>query len=473
MALRRCRAMAVSVWLLPLLFPLSGYLLPRRKSSGCPALPNRLYMAQMATNPLLAWLDSLLTRDRLWQYPAVLLLATLIVYGVTLAKSSRWIEPAGAAVGHDFIAFYMAGDMVHANRAADLYNVRVQEKYQQDFMRDINPRWKGTCLYLNPPHYAWLLSWLSPLGYGPALLAWWALSLTCFAAAALLWRRWLDPNDWPLLTLLAACMPAWFVALAGGQNSFFTLLILAAFCHLLMKNRDGWAGLVLSLLTCKFHLLLLPAGLLLFKGRWRALAGLATGVAATLAGTVLLLGPDILGRYFTFASRLTTLMRFEGFDTFKQHSWYAFFQLIGTGWMPPTLVSILTLAVCGATLIPLALIWRGRWDNHASRFPLQLSALLVATAVTSPHLFHYDMLILIVPAILWHAGSRGEEMAPYRPAANVIMAAMFVWLAVGPYITQILHIQISPILMGLFLIVAGRATFIRRDATAVVHTASR
>lgn len=412
----------------------------------------------MMHRSVLARIDSLLTRDRLWQYPAVLLLATLIVYGVTLAKSSNWIEPNGTTVGHDFIAFCMAGDMVHQSRATDLYNVRAQEQWQQDFMRDINPHAKGMCLYLNPPHYAWLLSWLSPLGYGPALLTWWTLSVACFAAAALLWRMWLPADDWLLATLLAACMPAWFYALAGGQNSFFTLLIFVAFCHLLMKGRDGWAGLVLSLLAYKFHLLLLPAALLLVKRRLRAVGGLAAGGVATLLATVLLLGPDILSRYLAFASRLTTLMRFEGFDSFRQQSWHAFFQLIGAGWMPPTLVTILTLTACAATLLPLAMIWRGPWDNRSSRFPLQLSALLVATAVTSPHLFHYDMLILVLPAILWHAASRGEDMAPWRPAANVLMAAMFAWLAVGPHVTQILHVQISPILMGLFLLMV-RASY--------------
>ncbi len=395
----------------------------------------------MADNPLLARIDGLLTRSRLWQYPAVLLLTTLIIYAVTLARSSHWIEPSGSAVGHDFLAFYMAGDMVHTGRAGDLYDEHVQEKYQRNFMRDINPNWKGTCLYLNPPHYAWLLSWLSRLGYGPALLTWWALSLGCFVATALLWRTWLHADDWLLATTLAACMPAWFLALAGGQNSFFTLLILTTFCHLLIRGRDGWAGLVLSLLAYKFHLLLLPVALLLFKRRWRAVAGLAAGGAITLAATVLLLGPEVLRSYATFASRLGTLMQFEGFDAFKQHSWYAFFQMVGKGWMPTWLVRGLTLVVCAATLVPLTLIWKGPWDARSRRFPLQLAALLVATALTSPHLFHYDMLILVLPAMLWRMASRGESFARYRPAANVILAVMFVWLAVGPYITQLLHIQ--------------------------------
>jgi hypothetical protein len=51
------------------------------------------------------------------------------------------------------------------------------------------------------------------------------------------------------------------------------------------------------------------------------------------------------------------------------------------------------------------------------------------------------------------------------------MAAMFVWLAVGAYITPILRIQLSPILMGLFLAAMLRAHRARRDASSPVAEA--
>jgi hypothetical protein len=410
-------------------------------------------MSATADKPLLARLEAQLTRERLRLYPPAVLLMTLVLYGFTVCRSSHWIEKGGAIIGHDFLAFYMAGDLVHAGRAGDLYNVRVQEQYQKDFMRRINPDWTGTCLYLNPPHYAWLLSWLAPLGYGGALLVWWTLSLACFAGTALLWRGWLNAEDWPMAVLLAACVPPFFLALAGGQNSFFTLLILTAFCHLLIKGRDGWAGLALSLLAYKFHLLLVPAGLLLFKRRWRALAGLVIGGAVTLLLTAALLGTKVLGSYATLASRLGTLMQYEGFDAFKQHSWYAFFQMIGIGWMPAGWIRGLTVAVSLATLGMLAVLWRGRWDNRSARFPLQLAGLILATALTSPHLFHYDMLILVLPAVLWRMASLHPQAAPLRPAVPVILAAIFVWLSFGVPVTARLGVQLSPLLMAWFLMV--------------------
>jgi hypothetical protein len=415
-------------------------------------------MTAPAHKPLLDRLEAQLTRDRLRLYPPAILLMTLVLYGFTLCRSSRWIEPGGTIIGHDFLAFYMAGDLVRTHRADELYNVHAQEQYQKQFMSQINPAWEGTCLYLNPPHYAWLLSWLSPLGYGRALLVWWALSLACFAGTVLLWRSWLDAEDWPMAVLLAACVPPFFLALAGGQNSFFTLLILTAFCHLLMNGRDGCAGLVLSLLAYKFQLLVVPAGLLLFKRRWRGVGGLALGGAATLLLTAALLGTKVLASYATFASRLGTLMQYEGFDAFKQHSWYAFFQMVGMGWMPTGWIRGLTLAAGLATLAVLAILWRGRWDNRSVRFPLQLAGLILATAMTSPHLFHYDVLILVLPAVLWRMTVRQPEAASLRPAVPVILTAIFLWLSFGVPVTGHLRIQLSPLLMAWFLLVLARAS---------------
>ena len=77
-------------------------------------------------------------------------------------------------------------------------------------MRDINPLWEGTYPYRNPPHYAWLMSWPARLGYVPSLVVWSAVSLACFAATTLIWRRWLPPGKAALAVVLVVCMPSWF-----------------------------------------------------------------------------------------------------------------------------------------------------------------------------------------------------------------------------------------------------------------------
>lgn len=427
-------------------------------------------MVDAQTPGFVARIDALLTRERLWQYPLALFTVIVLAYGLTLVRSSNWIQPNGELVGHDFLAFYMAGDMVNQGRSADLYHGDGQRDYQTHFMERIhNKDWKGLCLFLNPPHYAWAMSWLARLSYGQALLAWWAISLMCFAATILIWRRWLPASDWPLAVALTISLPVWFLALAGGQNTFISLLILTGFCDLLIHKRDLAAGLVLSLLAYKFQFLLLPAGVLLVTRRWRAFAGLVAGCVLTLAFTAVTMGPGIIREYASFASRLGQLMLVNGFDVFKQHSWYGFFRLIGSGWMPVWLIRSLTLLASIACLLPLARIWRKSDSDEQSRLRLQLAALLIATGVTSPHLFHYDMLLLALPAVLWlasvRATSAADRLAPSQPAVRVLLAAGFIWLAIGAPLAVITRIQLSPILMTLLLAVLAQS---RRTPGAMV-----
>ncbi|MCP4591158.1 MAG: DUF2029 domain-containing protein [bacterium] len=388
-----------------------------------------------------------LTPERTHRYPIMLFAITALVYLSSAVRSQNWIEPDGRIIGHDYLAFFMAGDLVNQGRIGELYDFAAQQAYQQQFMAEINPTWSRTCLYLNPPHYAWAMSWLARLGYGPSLIAWWLLSAICFGLTVVIWRGWLGRERLGGPLLLAICMSSWFLAFAGGQNSFFSLLILTAFCGLMLSGREMLAGLVLAALAFKFQLLLVPAGMLLFKARWRALGGLALGGGLTLLATVALSGWDVLGEYVRFGARLGELLQMEGFDVHKQHSWHGLFSLAGQGWMPPVIVRGLTAAGSLASLVVLWLTWRGAWVRSGARLPLQLAALMVATLLTSPHLFHYDVLIATLPAMLWVRAARADGEWVPRESLKVLMAGGFVWLAFSPLLSGLLHVQLSPLLM--------------------------
>jgi len=398
----------------------------------------------------------MLTRDRIRRYPLILFVVTVGLYLTGLARSRGWVEPNGQIVGRDYLAFYMAGDMVNRGQAEQLYQPAAQSEYQKRFMASISPGWSGTCLYLNPPHYAWAMSFLARLGYGASLIVWWVLSAGCFVATVVLWRRWLSPSPWGTVVLLAVCMPAWFQAFAGGQNSFFSLLILTAFCGLLMTGRDFAAGLVLSLLAYKFQFLILPSVLLLCTRRWRAVAGLALGGAAALVLTAGVLGLQSVHNYVTFGLQLDRLMAVEGFDVYKQQSWYGCLTLLGKGWLSPSIVGTLKTLACFATLYPLGVVWRSRWSPGSPQFALQLSALMVATLLTSPHLFHYDMLLATLPAVLWWRATRDPDIGSATTGVRIVLAAGFAWLAISGPVAEVAHVQLSAPLLFAWLVLVSR-----------------
>ena len=405
---------------------------------------------------LLALLENLLGSKNAFSFAAILLLITLAAYAATRIRYGDMREPGGAIVGRDYFAFYMAGYMIDSGRTQDLYDLAAQQRWQNEFMAGINPEWKSVCLYLNPPHYAWIMSRLARLGYVPSLLAWWGFSLLAFAASALCWRSWLGRDaDRPILILILA-LPAWFQAFAGGQNTFFTLFILSAFVALLLKQRDFFAGLILALLAYKFQYILLPAALLLYKRRWRAMLGLILGGAVTLALTVALMGSQVLGDYIHLALNLDKLMQQQGFDIYKQHSWHGFFALALGGVASPVVIRILTAVASLFTLTLLVPVWRGSWRPDSPAFPLRLAALLVATLLTSPHLFHYDMLLIALPAVLWHVAAAHSPVDELDRNTRRIFVVGFFWLAFAGPLASLLRIQFSPILMVLWLVSIAR-----------------
>ncbi|MFO0839896.1 MAG: glycosyltransferase family 87 protein [Phycisphaerae bacterium] len=409
---------------------------------------------------------ALLTRDRLWRYPPLLLLATIAVYALTLARArpidtslgaasgasnagTIYVEPDGRVVGHDFLAFFMAGDFVARGRANELYDLAAQSTYQKSLMAGANPNWAGTCLYLNPPHYALAVSWLSRLGYGGALVAWWLLSLAAFGATAWIWKSWLPRERFALVITLVICSPPFFQALAGGQNSLFSLLILSGAASLLLRGRDLSAGLVLSLLAFKFQLLIVPLILLVWLRRLWTITGVVVGLLGTILLSDVWLGDDVWPRYFAFASGLGELMQLSGFDVAKQHSWHGFFSLLLANRAPLVWIRILTGAASIATvMVALRACRGGKRENRAS-LAISLSAMILAALLVSPHLFHYDMLLAALPAVLL---VRRESVHDSEAAEGALVPALlFVWLAIAPLTASWLPLQLTPLIMFAWL----------------------
>jgi hypothetical protein len=381
--------------------------------------------------------------------------ATVVMYIGALLAARGSLDPARALPGVDFIAFFMAGDMVAQGRGEQLYDADSQTAWQAEFMRSVDPRWTGTCLFLNPPHYAWALSLFAPFGYGPALAIWSALSLACFVATVLIWKRWVSPDLWPSVVVLTICSPPWFQAFAGGQNTFISLLILTAFCDLVLRGRYFLAGLVLSLLAFKFQLLVAPVALLLFLRRGRTLSGLALGGALTVGLIALVMGPQVLINYVRFTSRLGDLMHLPGFAVHKQHSWHGFFHLLSGSTLPSVVIRGLSLVAIVASLALLAGLWRARLSGpHMPA--LQLSGLVVGVLLASPHVFQYDMLLAVPAVILWLDAARDHLPALSHQNLKRLTIGGFLWLAIAGPMTRLIPLQLTPLILLAWLLTLWR-----------------
>lgn len=401
-------------------------------------------------------LRHLASRERLWRYPAMLLGVTVACYLGTLARADWPIEPNGKIIGRDYLAFYTGGALVADGRSDRLFDPALHHRFQVELIGDANPDWTGTYPYRNPPHYAWLMSKLVRLGYLGSLGAWTLLSVAAFALSATILLDWLPERNRALSLLLIVAVPPWFQALAGGQNTFFTLAILTAFCSLLIKRRDGLAGLVLSLLAYKFYLIAVPALILIAKRRWRAVAGLAAGGAATLLLTAAVFGPGVIADYTQFAFGQTRLMQEDGFDIHKQHCWYGAIQLLLTGVVPQSSIGILAASASLATLVLLIPVWTGRWDPDEPVFRIRLAVLMLATLITSPHLLHYDVTLAVLPAVLWASAAARAGRINWQERITPLLVLGFCWLAVAESIARFTHTQATPVLLLCWMIIGQR-----------------
>lgn len=328
---------------------------------------------------------------------------------------------------HDYLAHHMAGEMVSEGHADRVYDVAAQEDYRLETLPGISPAGRPT--FINPPHVAWLQSLLVPLGYEGSLITWRLLSIVCLGLTALLWCRWLGIHRALGALALTALLASSAHAVLLGQDTFVSLLILTTFCALLLDGHEGWSGLILSLQAFKYQFMALPAIMLLLKRRWRFVFGLVVGGTLTVGLIAATLGAEILLEYVRFGRELGSLMTTEGFLVAGQYSWFGFFQLVGQDLLPTVAIRGLALSMSAVTLALLVPVWRGRWEVAPERAALQLSALLAAALLTSPHFFYYDMSLMALPVVLWwYAGLESGTRLPYARVAKLLVGLGFSWL---------------------------------------------
>ncbi len=191
------------------------------------------------------------------------------------------------------------------------------------------------------------------------------------------------------------------IALAQGQDSLISLLILCCTWKLLEQNREFAAGAVLAMLLFKPHLALLLGALLAVHYGWRFVRGFAAGTAAVAACCFPFLSH---GGWKGLASILMGTSLVSSADPNQQVSFGVY------PWTMPNLRGLIYLmagralsarvlfaVVCLGSLI--LLVWaifvvRKLRSRNAFAFSIVMTALL------SYNLQPHDLVILLLPMVL-------------------------------------------------------------------------
>lgn len=306
---------------------------------------------------------------------------------------------------HDFVAIYAAARLVALGRGAEILDpgAILQVEHAVQPARDLLLPW------VHPPAVALLLAPLGALPILPAFAVMTAIGTAALAIAAYRLAPLAAAGQRHRLYPFALLAPPSTIALTQGQTTPEVLLLVAT----AIGARPFIAGLLLGLTAIRPQTLPL-FGIAAIGDRAR-LAGFATGVALIAFLSLVVVGPDGLGRY---ASQLLTAGSWATTGDYGVGS--------AIGWIGPALafgLPLVGLALAGLSLvIGAALVWRG---------PLRIEQAALWSVLASPHTLLHDG-VLAYPAIAVCARSTSRTVVVV--AVGVVAALLHQWGApVGPF----------------------------------------
>ncbi len=404
--------------------------------------------------------------------PLVLVLVVLLASPNFRLKSGPEAEPFAG----DFLQEWIGGWMLLEGDRSRFYDLSYIKQLEHDPAL-VGFEWDHDAYLpmVYPPCWYLLVSPLSRCSLPTAALLWTLLMTACLIATALL-LRWdvcgpptatADPADQERratrATLLTWGLPATLLfsplleSLGSGQKGTLLLLLFTGTYVLLRRRQMFWAGVVFGLIAFKPHLTLVIGAAMLLRRQWAFLAGGAV-TGAVLVGLSLLTGLDVCRQFVALCTGLGDYVHTGGYDLHKAHSWWGAMQLLLDG--APDVV-IKTCALLGS-LLTIALLSRslpGHGDVPAAAFPLQYSALVLATLLLSPHLFNYDLTLLLLPLFLiadW-AQTNIDVRLDNRRALLATATGLFAVCGLSPQLAALTGVQLTVVLMVALLALLARA----------------
>lgn len=355
-----------------------------------------------------------LTPARVRGYSLIILVICALAIVGWIALSDGWVDHNGKPIGTDFSSFYAAGSLALEGRAAEAYDMAAHHAREQQLFGAATPYYA----WLYPPLFLLVAAPLALLPYPLALAAWQGgtLALYLIVIAAILRRtRQAQGAVAGLWLPVAAAFPAVFVNLGHGQNGFLTAALLGG-AMLALPGRPVAAGVLIGLLAYKPQFAAVVPFALLAAGQWRTMTAAAVTVVALAVASLVVFGPECWSSFLASTETSRKLLLEEGSVGFeKLQSIFAAVRM----WRGGLALSYSAQgAVTLATICATAWLWRSGRDHG-----LKAAALVAATALASPHILDYDLMVL-APAIAFFVAARAGGFRDYEIS---VLAA--VWVA--------------------------------------------
>ncbi len=396
----------------------------------------------------------------------LLRLVTMLHISLALAYVALWLMVAwqGETWRGDFTAYYTGWSLLRDGHGADLYDLDLQTRYQQEILG--GERFKGGVLpYINPPHAALPFIPLAWLPRSMAYFVWTAGEVVLLAWGVLLLRRivlpWTPAERWAALSGLLAFLPLLTTFLLGTFSLFMLVCALQVY-HALKDGRERRGGVWLALGTVKPQLLLMPGVLTLGARRWWAV-GSAAGVMLLLL-LVSLAYPGWQS-WIGFVSIVGTIN--SSFDALGNVP-ADMYNLKGTltlllGNEQQSLINAVSLGALAVVAAGVVFIWRGTWQPEDAGFDLRFGLTMLLGLLFSPHLHLHDCLLLLLPVLLFYRYLRQRNL-PRRGYALFVLSWPLLFLLSNFVVDGALGVRLPVLAMA--VLAAWMAWALRHEGSA-------
>ncbi len=389
----------------------------------------------IAGDRVVAFFERAVTRERVRAYQGMLAAVFALIAVANFAGGKGLLDASGNVIGADFLAFYTGGRLLAEDRLASAYEAGedfsfpAQRALQESLLAP--QRLPGVHPFVNPPHAALFYAPFAALDYRTAVAAWIAAGLGLLALAVHRFRGAFEAlSRWRFARVFGVCFlfvptMAW---LGYGQISSLTLWLYAEAYLSLRRGRDATAGLWLGCLAYKPQLAIALGVALLVAGRWRAVV--AGGACASLwLGVGVAIDPDAMAAYLELSPRLPGMIRAPGYDVFGLHSLLGFTALLLDPTSPEWAEGIAAAAALAA-LGGLAWSWRrAAWIPGSEGWDLRMAATIALGLVVSPHLYLYDLMLLLLPFGILYAHRAAPGPRAVLGGGRVLAWTVLLWAA--------------------------------------------
>jgi hypothetical protein len=304
----------------------------------------------------------------------------------------------------------------------------------------------GDVLFVSvyPPQLAALFAPLGTLSYLAALIAWSVVSALLYALCVGAIARHLPEVRRAGLSraVLALAFVPFHQLLLHGQIGTLVLACFTVAWFSLRRGQWGVVGIALGTLCFKPTFLIAAIIAAAASRNLRLAGGVAVAVTLQVLGVTVLFGSDVWSAY-----RDKVMVLLQSPDVFEPKPWQmhnlkGFFRLlIGES----RVVVWCWLACVPAVLLTVDWIWR-----RTESAEVRIASLIVATVLLNPHLYVYDLVVLLV---VFAALVRWLLDTPPARAAGVLPVLLHLlwWIPlVGP-LARVTHVQLTPILLTALL----------------------